>query len=164
MEIREATPDDRERITKVTTDSLTASYSLGQPTIENAATEWYGPDEFDDKLDDDRLFMLVAETDDGVFGFSESIRISGRGQGDLLWLHVHPDHRGEGIGSELYERTRERLLDAGVQYLRGRVLADNDMGAEFYRKRGFEKIGEEAIEIDGDRYVEYIFVLPNVDG
>lgn len=162
MKIREATPDDRETIRNITKRSLEASYSLSPTTIENAAKEWYGPDQFNEKLDDNDVILLVAETD-GVVGFSESVRIAGRGQGDLLWLHVHPDHRGHGIGSDLFEHTRQRLLEEGVQYLRGRVLADNQTGASFYEQRGFEQVGREQIEIDDDQHVEYIFILPDVD-
>jgi ribosomal protein S18 acetylase RimI-like enzyme len=162
MDVRTATDADREAIEDVTKRSLSASYSLGPTTIGNAAEEWYGPDAYAEKLADDHVILLVAETD-GVVGFSESYRVAGRGQGELLWLHVHPDHRDQGIGSELYERTRERLLEAGVQYLRSRVLADNRSGATFYETRGFERIGQDRFEIDGERYEEYVYLLPDVE-
>lgn len=161
MDIRTATSADRAAIEDVATRSLKASYSLAPTTIEDATAEWYGADRFDEKLDDDHVILLVAEAD-GVVAFSESFRVAGRGQGDLLWLHVHPDHRGRGIGSALYERTRERLLEEGVQYLRSRVLADNRSGAAFYEDRGFERVGRDQLEIDGDRFEEYIYLLPDV--
>lgn len=162
MEIRTATPADREAIEDVAERSLNASYSLSPATIEGAAEQWYGADQFAEKLDDDHVILLVAETD-SVVGFSESFRVAGRGQGDLLWLHVHPEHRGRGIGSELYERTRERLLEEGVQYIRSRVLADNRSGASFYEDRGFERVGRDRLDIDGDQFEEYIYILPDVD-
>ena len=161
MDVRPATDADREAIEDVTKRSLSASYSLGPTTIENAAEAWYGTDAYAEKLADEHVILLVAETDE-VVGFSESYRVAGRGQGELLWLHVHPAHRGDGVGSELYERTRTRLLEAGVQYLRSRVLADNRSGATFYENRGFERIGEDRLEIDGDRHEEYIYLLPDV--
>lgn len=162
MEIRPAIPADRDAIEDVAKRSLTASYSLDAETIAAATEDWYGPDRFADKLDDDHVIILVADAD-GVVGFSESFRVAGRGQGDLLWLHVHPDHRGQGIGSDLYDRTRERLLEAGVQYLRSRVLADNRSGATFYEERGFERVGRDRLEIDGDQFEEYIYILPDVE-
>lgn len=162
MNIRTATSADREAIENIATKSLKASYSLPSTTIVKAAEEWYGADAFAEKLEDDHVTVLVAETDE-VVAFSESFRVAGRGQGDLLWLHVHPDHRGQGIGSTLYERTRERLLEEGVQYLRSRVLADNRSGASFYEERGFEQIGQDQLDIDGDQFEEYIYLLPDVD-
>lgn len=161
MEIRPAVASDREAVQNVAERSLKASYSLGPATIEDAAEEWYGADAFAEKLDDEHVILLVAETDE-VVGFSESFRVAGRGQGDLLWLHVDPDERGQGIGSALYDRTRERLLEAGVQYLRSRVLADNRSGATFYEDRGFERIGQDRLDIDGDQFEEYIYLLPDV--
>lgn len=161
MDVRPATAADREAIETITKRSLEASYSLSPTTIANAAEEWYGEETFAEKHEDDHVILLVAETDE-VVAFSESFRVAGRGQGDLLWLHVHPDNRGQGIGATLYERTRERLLEAGVQYLRSRVLADNRSGASFYEERGFERVGHDQLEIDGDRYKEYIYILPDV--
>lgn len=163
MDIRAATAADRAAIETIAIASLDASYSLGSETIETAAGEWYGVEQFGEKLEDDHVIFLVAEVDDDVVAFSESFRVAGRGQGDLLWLHVHPDHRGRGIGSALYERTRERLLEAGVQYLRSRVLADNRSGASFYEERGFERIGQDRLNIDGDEFEEYIYILPDID-
>ncbi len=162
MEIRAGTSGDQASIAAIARESLAASYSLSPATIENAVEQWYGPDEYTEKLSADGVFFLVLETDD-VVGFSESIRVAGRGQGDILWLHVHPGHRGQGIGSALFEATRDRLREAGVQYIRGRVLTDNDAGAAFYTHHGFEQVGEKQIEIDGDHYVEHIFLLPDVD-
>lgn len=161
MDIREATQDDRGAIKTVAKRSLEASYSLSSTTIENAVNEWYGPDLFNEKLEDDNVILLVVETD-GVVAFSESLRVAGRKQGDLLWLHVHPDHRGHGIGSDLYEHTRERLLEEGIQYLRARVLDDNKTGVTFYEERGFERIGRDKIDIDGDDYLEYIYLHPDI--
>lgn len=162
MDIRPATTDDRDAIKRIAERSLKVSYSLSQPTIENAVDEWYGPEQFAEKLADDHVILLVAETDE-VVAFSESFRVAGRGQGELLWLHVHPEHRNYGIGSALYEGTQERLLEAGVQYLRSRVLADNAEGASFYESRGFERIGRDQLEIDGDRFEENIYFHPDAD-
>jgi ribosomal protein S18 acetylase RimI-like enzyme len=154
MEIREATPGDREAIAEITKRSLEMSYSLSPSTIEAAVEEWYGPDRFAEKLDSE--VVLVSENE-RVVAFSEGLLVADGGQADLLWLHVHPDHRGHGIGTDLFERTEERLSEMGAEYIRGRVLADNQTGASFYERHGFEQVDEDRIEIDGDQYVEYIF-------
>lgn len=157
MDVREATADDREAIGEIAERSLKTSYSLSPATIESAVEEWYGPEAFTDTLSDDDTVILIVEDDGEVAAFSESIVTEG-GQGDLQWLHVHPDHRGRGIGAELFEHTRDRLDEAGATYLRGRVLADNHTGAAFYEEHGFEKVDEETLEIDGDPHVEYVFL------
>ncbi len=156
MELREARPDDRATVQEVTKRSLETSYSLSPSTIAGAVEEWYGRERYGEKLADDDTVLLVSEVD-GVVGFAEAVLVAEGGQADLLWLHVHPDHRGQGIGQALYEHTEQRLEEMGAEYLRGRVLADNQVGATFYEERGFEQVDDERIEIDDDRHVEYIY-------
>ena len=157
MELRTGTTADRERIAEIAERSLESSYSLKPRTISGAVEEWYGQESFEDRLEEEELLFLVAEADGEPVAFSETTITEG-GQGDLLWLHVHPDHRGRGIGAELFERTRERLREAGAEYLRGRVLSDNQTGASFYESRGFERVDEEEVEIDGETYFQYIYL------
>ncbi|PSQ33555.1 GNAT family N-acetyltransferase [Halobacteriales archaeon SW_10_68_16] len=156
MDIRAARPEDRDAVREITKRSLETSYSLSPATIEGAVEEWYGEDAFEEKVESDDTVFLVSEVDE-VVGFSEGVLVAEGGQADILWLHVHPDHRGQGIGEELYEHLAGRLEEMGAEYLRGRVLADNQMGATFYEDRGFEQVDEERIEIDDDRHVEYIY-------
>ena len=156
MDIRAARPEDRDLVQEITRRSLETSYSLSPATIEGAVEEWYGENAFAGKVEREDTVFLVSEVDD-VVGFSEGVLVAEGGQADILWLHVHPDHRGQGIGEELYEHLAERLEEMGAEYLRGRVLADNQLGATFYEDRGFEQVDEERIEIDDDRYVEYIY-------
>ncbi len=156
MELREARPDDRAAVREITRRSLETSYSLSPTTIEGAVEEWYGDEQFEAKLDRDDTLLVVCEVE-AIVGFSEAVLVAEGGQADLLWLHVHPDHRGQGIGQALYEHTEEHLTGMGAEYIRGRVLADNQMGASFYEERGFEQVDEERLAIDDDNYVEYIY-------
>jgi ribosomal protein S18 acetylase RimI-like enzyme len=156
MDIREARPEDQEAVREITQRSLESSYSLSPTTIEGAVEEWYGEKRYGEKIADDETLLLVSEVD-SVVGFTEGVLVAEGGQADLLWLHVHPDHRGQGIGQALYEQTEQRLAEMGAEYLRGRVLADNQIGATFYEERGFEQVDDEHIEIDDDRHVEYIY-------
>lgn len=158
MRIREASQGDQEAITAVTERSLTESYSLSPSTIGEAVDDWYAPGAFGAKLDRNDVVLLVAEDETGeVVAFSEGLLVAEGEQGDLLWLHVHPAHRGRGFGAELFDRMDERLRRMGAEHLRGRVLADNQLGASFYRERGFEHVEDDRIEIDGEEYVEYVF-------
>lgn len=134
---------------------MEASYSLSPAAIDTAVSNWYSDEEFGGKLDDSELFVLVAEGDDGVLAFSESTVVGD--QGDVLWIHVDPMYRGEGIGTELFERTRETLAEHGARSLRGRVLADNEQGNSFYEEHGLVKTGEDRVEIDDTPYVENIY-------
>jgi ribosomal protein S18 acetylase RimI-like enzyme len=155
VQIRTATADDRQAVREVAQRSLQASYSLSPGTIESAISEWYGESGFADRLDDDDVHLLVADGD-GVVGFAEGVVVAEGA--DVSWLHVHPEHRGLGVGSDLFEAIREELTDAGASYLRGRVLDDNRAGNTFYEELGFERADQERVEIDGEPYVENLYL------
>lgn len=156
MEIRNATPDATGEIRDIAERSMAASYSLSPSTIENAVDKWYDDATFETKLDDDDVLLLVAERDGDLIGFSESILIDGTA--DILWIHVDPLYRTEGVGDELYTATVDALEDAGATTIRGHVIADNPEGIAFYEERGLTKVGEDTVEIDGVDHVEILYV------
>ncbi|MFT4880019.1 MAG: ribosomal protein S18 acetylase RimI-like enzyme [Natronomonas sp.] len=156
MNIRTATPGDKPAIRDVVRRSMQASYSLDPKTIVGAIQEWYDEERLTAVLEDDGKLLLVAERDDQVVGFTDSV-ITGEGTAELLWLHVDPDYRSEDYGKQLYEATRDRLAGRGATTLRGRVLADNADGNAFYERQGLTKVGETEVEVDGTPHVENIY-------
>ncbi len=156
MEIREARANDRPAIRDVARRSMQASYSLDPTAIVGAIEEWYDENRLRNLLEDDNKVLLVAEHKGQVVAFSDSV-ITGENTGEILWLHVDPDYRGEDIGIDLFKATRNHLATIGATNLRGRVLADNPGGNAFYENRGLVKIGEETVDIDGTSYVENVY-------
>jgi len=156
MNLRPAEPADRPAIRDVARRSLQASYSLGPQAITSAIEEWYDEERITETLADDNHLLFVSDVDGQVVGFSESV-LTGGEVGTLLWLHVDPAHRGEGIASALFERTRDELAELGATHLHGRVLEDNAEGNTFYENMGFEQVGTEEVEIAGRTHVENIY-------
>ncbi|MFC7075696.1 GNAT family N-acetyltransferase [Haloarcula halophila] len=156
MDIRPAEPADGPAIRDVARRSLQASYSLGPQAINSAIEEWYDEQRLAETLADEDRLLLVVERDEQVVSFSESV-LSAEDTGTLLWIHVDPAHRGEGLASTLFDATRTHLEDRGAAHLRGRVLEDNVEGNTFYTERGFAHVGTEQVEIDGRTYVENIY-------
>lgn len=154
--IRDAETTDREEVQTVARRSLETSYSLSPASIDAAVESWYDEDAFAASLDRSDATILVAERDDEVAGFAES-EVTDGNDGDVRWLHIGPAHRGRGIGSRLFERTRDELEASGVDRLRGKVLARNAEGRTFYAQRGFRKVANSQIEIDTRRYVETVY-------
>ena len=156
MNIREARRADRPAIRDVARRSLQASYSLDAAAITSAIEEWYDNNRIQEMLGDDQKLLLVVEDEGQVVAFSDS-QVTGEETGELLWLHVDPDHRGHGVAQDLFEATRERLAEAGGTYIHGRVLADNTGGNAFYERQGLQKVGEEEVDIAGTTYVENVY-------
>ncbi|WP_254543721.1 GNAT family N-acetyltransferase [Halomarina pelagica] len=158
MEVRAADAADVETVREIARRSMEASYTLSPQTIEGAVKQWYSDEAFAERIEDDDQLVLVAEEGGEPRAFSESVVLDEEGDADLNWLHVDPDYRGEGIASALFAETRERLEEMGGTRLHGRVLRDNTDGNQFYRHLGFQKVGEDHVDIDGTDYVENVYV------
>lgn len=160
MEIQHAKTTDAESIARVARESLTASYShfIDEDTIDDMVEQWYAEDEIDARIGDDTSTFVVVTEGDDVLAFAQGAIIEGEPVvGELDWLHVTPDERGEGIGVQLLGHVQERLEDQGVDVLRGLVLAENEEGAGFYEDHGFERADEREVEIEGERFVEVVY-------
>ncbi|SDQ48022.1 GNAT family N-acetyltransferase [Natronobacterium texcoconense] len=166
MEIREATKSDVDAIRSIAETSLSSTYTdfLEAETIDDAVEQWYG-DGFDDELEDDNSLVLVVERDGDVVAFSQSELVGQpHATGRLLWLHVDPDHRGDGTGVRLLVRTREKLLEESAEQVQGFVLEDNEGGNEFYRSHGFEQAGQREVEIGSETFTENVYAEGEIEG
>lgn len=166
MNLREASREDLEAIREIARASLSESYThfLDEETIEAAVEQWYG-DQLAAELETDEVLVVVAETDDGLIGFSQSVFVGERHKtGQILWIHVDPDHRGAATGVRLLARTREELIADGADTVRATVLEGNEGGNEFYRAHGFEEAGTVEVEIGGRTYTENVFVENGIEG
>lgn len=56
-----------------------------------------------------------------------------------LWVGVHPDRRGEGIGSRMYELADSHLSQLGPRKIFTNVREGDRTGTRFASKRGFRK-------------------------
>lgn len=164
MDVRQARPDDGERIRTVARQSMYASYSMSPDTIDAAVEQWYDDAAIEEAVENEDRQFLVGEREGEVIGFADAVVVGDDETGDLHWLHVHPDYRGEGLAKTLLEETRDALRERGVDVLRGMVLADNSEGNSFYRHHGFETVDEREIEIDGRRHVENVYVERSASG
>lgn len=159
MATREATADDVEQIQQVVKASWETDYPdiLSRESIDAGIDDWYSRERLLDQLERRRTLLLVAEADgtgvDGtVVGFVHGLWEGA--EGDVLRLYVHPDHRGEGVGGDLLERTLERLSARDVDRIEAMVLAANDPGNAFYRSFGFEQVDTGETTIGGESYRE----------
>ena len=168
MDLRDATTADVDGIRETARASLTASYGHALPPklIEEAVESWYDAEEVRESLDGDDAVFVVAVEDGAVVGFVQSYFVERREPvGELDWLHVHPDHRGEGVGDDLLRRAEAEHIDRGAERVEGRVLAANEAGAEFYEGSGFAEVGERTVDIGGESFIERVYArFPGGDG
>jgi ribosomal protein S18 acetylase RimI-like enzyme len=152
MEIRDAEPDDADAVRRVARRSFEASYALDPSTIEALLEGPFGEDRLASRITDEGSTCLVAERDGEIAGFAE-LTID---EVEIVWLHVHPEHRGAGVGTGLLERLRE-ALPPGVGRIRASVLDANVGGEAFAERQGFEHVGRAEREVANERLVEHVY-------
>ncbi|UPM41819.1 GNAT family N-acetyltransferase [Halocatena salina] len=153
MNVRNATEADATRIYDIARQSIQASYAVSPTAIDVIIEEWFGVETIEDRLDES--VIGVAETDDSVVGFAEGTLADDTGE--LRWLHVHPEERGQKAGTELFEWMRETLHDRGATAVHVRILASNSEGDSFAERFGYERIDQQDTEFGGDDWREHIY-------
>ncbi|PSQ15469.1 GNAT family N-acetyltransferase [Halobacteriales archaeon QS_8_69_26] len=159
MDVRQATTSDIEEIRQVARRSLTSSYDfLDEGILDSALEQWYTDDALEEDITEDNDVIIVGTVDGELVGFSQSSFIGAdESVGEIQWLHVDPDWRGKGIAAELLDRSEEVLSAAGVDRIRGLVLAGNESGSAFYEEHGFEAAGDRSIRIGEGEYEELFY-------
>src|SRR6056297_384528 len=117
MEVRSASSTDAEDIATVARASLSESYGhfIDQDTIADIVDEWYARPRLSDLLDDENELFVLALEDDDVVGFAQGALLQEDPPvGELDWLHVSPNFRGEQIGKQLLGQMQDRIEGQGA--------------------------------------------------
>jgi ribosomal protein S18 acetylase RimI-like enzyme len=152
MQIRDATPDDADRVATVARASWHAAYDevLGAATVDGVVDEWYDAESLESQIsetDDTDAAFLVAVADGELVGFAnggparEYDSDPDEPDAFLSRLYVHPDVWGKGHGSRLAGRLARRLDDAGYERVWLEVFEANERAYGFYEALGFEQVG-----------------------
>lgn len=145
--VRDATPDDAERIATIARASWIDTYrdifddgfiedSLGTNyRVEDLAAGAARASEADDH------HFLVAERDGEVVAFAQ-FAVGPRGP-QLFRIYADPVHYGIGAGHALIEELHQRIDGRFDAYVLD-VHPHNERGLAFYRRHGFVEAGEGA--------------------
>ncbi|WP_129114562.1 GNAT family N-acetyltransferase [Halegenticoccus tardaugens] len=156
MEIHEPEPNDADRIREVVESSMTTSYALSPQEIDAVVEHQFGGETVERKLNATDAVLLVAATEETIVGVAAGDL--GEGRGDLRWLFVDPEHRGEGIGTRLFEETVEALRERGARHVQASVLAESTDGGQFFERLDFERIDDREVDFGEDTFVEHVYV------
>lgn len=161
MTVRTAIPEDAEAIRTVAEESWERDYPdiLSSESLTEGLDEWYAPDRIQEAISQAHTRTLVAERDGTVVGFVHALWDVEKNEGDIFRLYVHPEYRGEGLGTDLLEEICRRLFEKDVDQIKAMVLEANDVGNEFYDAFGFDHQDTTEVTIGGEPYRENTYVL-----
>ncbi|MBZ6494719.1 GNAT family N-acetyltransferase [Natrinema longum] len=166
MEIREPESAEAERIRAVVDSSMTTSFRLSPGRIDGITDGQFDDDAVTEKIDDEDTVLYVAESGENIEGETITGFVEGRLEdewGEVNWLFVDPEHRGQGIGTALYDAATETLRDRGVDHVCVTVLEANTEGHDFVERFGLEHDGDLRIEVAGESLVKYVYTDSDVD-
>ena len=98
--------------------------------------------------------IFVAEEDGQIVGYISTRIDPATKVGGIPNFAVLPAYQQRGIGSRLLEEAVAYLAAEGMRYARIETLAQNDVGANFYPKFGFQEVA---------RQVHYVMPVAEVD-
>lgn len=125
--VRQAVADDAEAVAAVR--RVVAPYKAMSPAAVRHMLTVQSPGE--------RFLPLVAERDGEIVAWASAglnVWTSEPGQSELA-IYVHPEHRRQGIGSELAGRLHQHLTEVGAVRVRSFVQPE---GLEFARNLGYD--------------------------
>jgi GNAT superfamily N-acetyltransferase len=161
MELREAETNDTERIRALIESTLTASYALSPRQIDALLEDSFGEERLEDAFGDDSVTLAAESTVDGtettVGGIVEAAHDGDGGTGEVRWLFVDPEHRGEGIGTRLFETAVERLRKQGAERIIATTFEANREGSQFFEQFGFGHTDDRQVELAGETLVEHVY-------
>ena len=103
---------------------------------------------------------LVAEDGNGIWGYSLSVRATDDAEvGWIMALGVHPERRGQHIGSHLLDESIAELQDKGINTIKLTVRPDNVTAVGLYRRAGFKDTGHWKEGDIGDGMARMILTL-----
>jgi GNAT superfamily N-acetyltransferase len=91
---------------------------------------------------DSQIFLLVAENETQVVGFTQLYPLWSSTRMGKLWLlndlFIHPAHRGHGFAHLLMERAKQLARETNAVGVMLETAKTNDIGNKLYPKAGFE--------------------------
>jgi mycothiol synthase len=138
--VRPATFDDAEAVNELIVAADVAVQGWSDGTPDELRTWWR-------RNDPEENSWLVL--DDGVVAYGDYFAHGDRAELDGF---VHPDRKGEGLGTWLIERAEERARGAGVRRLQTFCLAPDTDTRRLFAQHGFAEVRRYyrmLIELDG---------------
>ena len=159
MKIRRYRPSDLETLKTITAicfDGVCIDQNIEQlyGLIHGKDWRWRKKRHIDADAAINAAGIFVAEEDGQIVGYISTRIDPATKVGGIPNFAVLPVYQQRGIGSRLLEEAVAYLAAEGMRYARIETLAQNDVGANFYPKFGFQEVA---------RQVHYVMPVAEVD-
>ncbi len=128
--------------------------------------EAFTPSAMSEALRDPRTEIIVAEENGRLIAYAQLHRdeappeVQGASPVELKRFYVLGEWHGRGLAREMMREITMRAIEQGSDVLWLGVWEHNPRAIGFYRKLGFEEIGEQAFLLGTDRQRDLIMAIP----
>lgn len=157
MSIRELTATDTERVRELVESTMTTSYALSPQQIETLAEEQFGEKRLTQQIDNPETVVRVADSEEWDTIIGIVVAEHENETGEVRWLLIDPEHRGEGLGQKLFEAATDALREQGAERLQATALESNTEGHQFFERFGFEESERRRVEVGDESLIEYVY-------
>jgi diamine N-acetyltransferase len=149
--IREAIIDDTENLAKFGAQSFIDTFAHLYPPsdLEYFLQEKYNTEFVQSQIIDENLLVLVAlNQENKIIGYSMSgpmdlpFKDAKNNSYELIRLYISPDFKGTGLAKKLYNIVLAKAKERNSTELYLGVYCDNLRAQNFYKKLGFEIVGQ----------------------
>jgi RimJ/RimL family protein N-acetyltransferase len=132
--------------------------TMNKKVTRQEEAEWLGHRLAD--LENDKVFMLVAEVDGKVVANSELGKKSGLSEHvGGIGIGIQDGYRDIGVGTEMLNALISKAKEWNLRILELGVFSTNDRAQHVYRKVGFKETGRFPKEIFKDnKYIDHIIM------
>lgn len=165
--IRDGTTADAAPLSRFMAHSFAAAFgALNDPVrLASFLAETYNPEKQTAELTDPRIATLIAELEGQLAGYAQ-VRsndylpgcVTGPSPIELSRFYVDPAWIGRGIARPLMDRAKDEARRRGGATFWLGVWEVNARAIAFYRKTGFEKVGQHRFDVGGDIQTDDVMV------
>lgn len=163
LSIRRATPDDAAMLVELCTRTFYAAFSNACPAedMQLYLSTWFTVEQLTNELRDPQSLFLLAEVAGAPAGYAKMQAgeipacISDPQAIELSRLYVEQQHFGSGVGPALMQACLDEARQRGHRTVYLGVWEHNHRAQAFYRKWGFEKVGEHVFMMGRDAQTDW---------
>ncbi|MEY2685809.1 MAG: Protease synthase and sporulation negative regulatory protein 1 [Pseudomonadota bacterium] len=164
LTFRSATVLDAEPVAALAIQVFLDTYATEgvRPDLADEVFSAYGPDQFEQRLQEPGRTLVLATQGAGIVGFAEVLvadvpsPVAGCLGAELVRLYVQPRAQGRGLGRALMAHAEARARKAGASGLWLTAWEHNTRALGFYDHLGYVDVGPTAFVIQARSYVNRV--------
>lgn len=167
MKIRPASPSDARSLSAFGARTFEVAFGPDNnpDDLRDYLESHYGPNIQREEIFDPAIPTLLAEDEGVLVGFvqirlgSNHPSVSSDVPAELWRIYIEPERMGSGLAQALLKAARVLARSHGATALWLSVWQKNPRAIAFYRKEGFQIVGEKDFWVGSDQQFDYVMQL-----